>query len=481
MPAIGGTGKLRRRRSVPDDASFLRERWPGWQEELFDLLRIPSISTVPSTAREVLRAASYVASLAVRAGILNARVEKTDGHPVVVGSRIDDPHAPVVLVYGHYDVQPSDPVERWTSPPFEPTVRGGRLFARGASDDKAPLFTALKALEALVALHGTLPVGVRLLLEGEEELGSPSLGPYVQDHSEELQADVVISADGAMWKPDEPCLTVGLRGLAALELTVRTAKSDLHSGRHGGGVPNALHVLAKLVASLHEEGGRIAVRGFYDDVRDPSPEERREIRRLDFDEADYQRIHHIVGLTGEAGFSTLEREWLRPTLDVNGLWGGYEGEGSKTVIPAEARAKISCRLVPEQDPERIAALVRSHLERHAPKWSEVQVTVLPSRAHPYRIPDDHPILALAEGALVGVTGRRPERVWMGATVPAAEVFERALGAHTLFFSFSTTSDLVHAPNESFSLDRFHLGARAWMSLLRELSGAGAAALRGRGL
>ncbi len=323
--------------------------------ELVEFASIPSVSTDPAHVADVAAATGWVAAKLAAAGPIKVRTIATSGNPVVYGEWLGAPGALTALVYGHYDVQPPDPLDRWHSPPFAPTIREGRLYARGVSDDKGPMLIPIKVAEAFFAAAGALPLNVKFMFEGEEEIGSPSLDAFIRDHKELLAADFVISADGAMWRIDEPSLTVSSRGLAGLELTLTAASKDLHSGRHGGAVANPLHAMAQLIASLHDSNGRVAVAGFYDDVRELSPVEREAIAALPFDERVYLAQVGAPSAFGEPGYSTLERQWTRPTLEVNGMWGGYEGPGSKTVIPSEAHAKITCRLVPDQDPARIVA------------------------------------------------------------------------------------------------------------------------------
>lgn len=366
-----------------------------------------------------------------------------------------------MLVYGHYDVQPPDPLDKWHSPPFEPTVRDGRIYARGVSDDKGPMLIPIKVAEAFFAVAGGLPINIKCMFEGEEEIGSPSLDDFIQQHKALLAADFVLSADGAMWRINEPSLTVASRGLAGLELTLTAASKDLHSGRHGGGVANPLHAMAQLIASLHEPDGRVAVAGFYDAVDELTPAERADIAALPFDERAYLAQVGAPAAFGEPGYTTLERQWTRPTLEINGMWGGYEGPGSKTVIPTEAHAKITCRLVPNQDPDVIVALVVKHLESRVPPGTRLIVSPGDHGARAYCIPSDHFALRAADEALTAVYGTRPLRVRMGGTVPISELFQRHMGIDTVFFSFSTADEDYHAPNEFFRVHRLHEGLEAW--------------------
>jgi acetylornithine deacetylase/succinyl-diaminopimelate desuccinylase-like protein len=449
----------------PED--YLRDNRERILAELVDFASIPSVSTDPAYAEGMARGAEWVAGQMRQAGLENVRINPTAGHPVVTATWTGAAGAPTILIYGHYDVQPPDPLERWKSPPFAPSVRDGRLYARGVSDDKGPMLIPLKVAEAFMAAEGRLPVNVKFVIEGEEECGSAHLEAFVAAHAEELRADFVLSADGAMWRPDEPSITVASRGIATLEFSLFGAAKDLHSGRHGGSAPNPLQAMARLAASLHDAEGAVAVPGFYDRVRPPSNSARAMIAGLPFDEPAYLDGIGAAPGWGEAGYSLLERQWLRPTLELNGLWGGYQGPGTKTVIPAEAHAKISCRLVPDQEPDEIVALVAAHLRRHCPPG--IRLEIAPGHgSKAYAIPDEHPGLALAEQVLEEVYGQRALRVRMGATVPIGLIFRNAIGAETVFFSFSTADEDYHAPNEFFRLQRLEDGLAAWTRYWRLL-------------
>ena len=436
--------------------------------ELVEFVSIPSVSTDPAYAEGVQQAAAWVADKLNAAGPLNARVIPTAGHPLVYGEWLGRPGAPTIIVYGHYDVQPPDPLGRWTTPAFEPTIRDGRLYGRGVSDDKGPMLIPIKVAEAFFAVEGRLPVNVRFLFEGEEESGSVQLDRFIRERGDLLQADFVLSADGAMWRIDEPSITVSSRGITGLEFTLTAATKDLHSGRHGGAVANPLHAIGELIASLHDAQGRVAVAGFYADVLELAPDERAALARLPFDDAGYQAQTGIPAPYGEAGYSTLERQWIRPTLEINGLWGGYQGAGSKTVIPAEAHAKLTCRLVANQDPADVIAKVITHLEQHTPPGVRLSIHRERHDALPYQIPADHPGLAVADAVLREVYGQAPVRVRMGGTLPVSELFLRILGIYTVFFSFSTADEDFHAPNEFFRVHRLHEGLAAWATYWAKL-------------
>lgn len=437
--------------------------------ELKAFAAIPSVSTDPAHAADIAAAAKWVAGAVMSAGPFETRTISTSGNPVVYADWMGASGKPTVLVYGHYDVQPPDPLEKWQSPPFVPAVREGRLYARGVSDDKGPMLIPIKVAAAFFAVCGNLPVNVKLMFEGEEEIGSPSLDEFIQQNKALLAADFVLSADGAMWRVDEPSLTVASRGLAALELTLTAASKDLHSGRHGGAVANPLHAMAQLISTLHDTDGRVSVAGFYDAVCELTPAERGEIAALPFDDRAYLAQIGAPDTFGEAGYTTLERQWTRPTLEVNGMWGGYEGPGQKTVIPTEARAKITCRLVPDQDPENIVALIERHLEAHVPRGTRLAISPGDHGAGPYSISAGHFALRAADAALQAVYGVRPLIVRMGGTVPISELFKRHMGLDTVFFSFSTADEDYHAPNEFFRLHRLREGLHAWAHLLTILA------------
>lgn len=436
--------------------------------DVLEFASIPSISTDANYKGEVARAAQWVSQQLSEAGPLTADIFQTEGHPIVFAEWLGAPGQPTVLVYGHYDVQPPDPLEKWTTPPFTPTIRNGRIYARGVSDDKAPLLTTIKVAQAFFASTGRLPLNVKFLFEGEEEVGSPNLEGFISEHAQRLQADFVISADGAMWQADIPSLNVSSRGLAALEFTVYGPGKDLHSGRHGGSIANPLHALASLIASLHDENGRVAVKGFYDAVEELTPAERQAVAVLPFDEAVYLAEIGSSAPYGEKGYTTLERGWHRPTLEVNGMWGGYQGEGNKTVIPSEAHAKLTCRLVPRQDPQDIVQKVVSHLETHLPEGVRLDVQASEHGADAYRLPLEHPGLRAAQTVLRDLYGVDPLLVGVGGTVPVCATFQRLLGMDTVFFAFGVGDEDIHSPNEFFRIPRLFEGLRAWARLWERL-------------
>ena len=451
---------------TPED--FLRANVDRFIDELRAFVRIPSISTDPAYAGSVQEAARFVAARMESAGLENVAILPTEGHPLVCADWLHAGDAPTVLVYGHYDVQPADPLEDWTSPPFEPGVRDDRLYGRGVSDDKGPMFIPICVAEAFLRTDACLPVNLKFVIEGEEEMGSAHLSGGVRRHRDRLRADLVLSADGAQWRPDLVTVNVANRGIVTLNVSLTTAAKDLHSGRYGGTVANAAHALARLVASFHDETGRITVARFYDDVCGPTEAERQAMAAIPFDEATYLAAVGASAALGEPGYTTLERQWLRPTLEVNGLGSGYQGPGIKTVIPHSANAKISCRLVPDQTPARIRTLLERHCERHLPPGVRLAFTDDGVGMPPASVRGDHPALAVVEDVLEEVRGARPLRVRMGGSIPIGGIFRTELGIETVFLSFSTGDEDFHAPNEFFRLSSFRNGLVVWTRCFERL-------------
>jgi acetylornithine deacetylase/succinyl-diaminopimelate desuccinylase-like protein len=441
---------------------------PRLHTELFELLRLPSISTDPVHAADVRRTAEWLATRAERAG-LAATIEETPGHPIVVARHTAGPAAPTLLVYGHYDVQPAEPIGEWRTPPFEPTVRDGVLYGRGVADDKSQVFLQLAAAE-LARAHGALPINLILLLEGEEEIGSPGLSAFVRENAEDLRADHVLIADSMMYAPGQPSLILGMRGMAYFEIEVRTGTHDLHSGQYGGAVPNPASVLATILSSLHDAERRVTLDGFYDDVKSPPPELEAAWRALPFDEAAFRAGAGGARLVGEPGYTTTERLWIRPALDVNGIVSGYGGPGKKTVLPASALAKLSCRLVPDQDPVRIDAAMRAHVARLAPDDGSVTVRLLQAN-RPWREDPDAPLYRAAAGALEEVFGRAPVLAAHGGTMPIAPELHDALSAPVAVMGFALPGANMHAPNEWFPLDHVAKGMKTMIRLYARLAAA----------
>ena len=451
-------------------ATYLAQHEARHLDELVTFLRIPSVSALPTHRADVETAATWVADRLRSAGVPNVEIIPTGGHPLVYGRWHVADDRPTALIYAHYDVQPPDPLDLWESPPFAPVIRDGRLYARGAADDKAGLVIAITAVEALARAQGGPPINLVFFFEGEEEIGSPNLPALVRAERERLACDAVVSADGSMYGPDAPSLTVSTKGLAGCQVDLRTADTDLHSGEYGAAVPNAVQAMAQLAASFHTPEGRVAVAGFYDRVRELPAEERAEIAAVPFDEAAFLQGTGATALWGEPGYSPLERRWARPTLDLNGLWGGFQGAGAKTVTPCEAHVKITCRLVPDQEPAEIVALLEQHVAEHCPPGAQATVTPLPGAARPFAIRRDNPALLAAASVLRELFAKEPLITRSGGTLPVAEVFQQELGADMVFFAWSMPDCNAHAPNEWFRLEDFERGRRAYCAYLTALAG-----------
>ncbi len=449
-----------------DVLAYLRTHETRIRNELFDFLRIESVSTRPEKRADVARAAEWLAA-ALRAAGLETTVQATPGHPIVVGERRRAPGAPTVLVYGHYDVQPAEPLDEWTSPPFSPEIRDGRIYARGACDDKGQLFLHVKVLEALRSTRGELPVNVIVVAEGEEEVGSENLAPFVEKHAERLRADAVVISDSEMFAPGVPAIVSSLRGIAYFEIEARGPARDLHSGSYGGAVANPANALARVLASLQDGHGRVAIEGFNDRVRRWPDEALSAIARLPFDETAF-RVE--TGSPPLDGASTLERLWTLPSCDVHGLLAGFTGEGSKTVIPARARAKVSFRLVADQDPAEIDRLVKAHVAQVAPPGVAVDVTLL--HASPaWRADLDSDVFAAAARAVEFAFGRPPVAIGAGYSIPIVGEIERILRAPVLLLGFALPGDNAHAPDEWLSVDCFERGLVAIARLYEEIASA----------
>lgn len=443
---------------MPDPKSYLAEHRPNQLEELFSLLRIPSVSASPAHAPEVHRCAEAVAGLMRRAGLEKVGLHPTGGHPVVYGERLGSPGRPTVLIYGHYDVQPAEPLNLWHSPPFEPEVRDGRIYARGATDDKGQVAMHILVAQAMIG-QGLLPLNLKFLIEGEEEIGSVHLASFIAQHKALLAADYAVVSDTTMLRPGVPALCVGLRGLAGLEVRLRTGRHDLHSGTFGGAVPNAAHALVELLATLHDAEGRVTVQGFYDDVDELSPAERRAITSLPLSEREFLDQAGAFCLYGEPGRTTLERVWTRPTLELNGIFAGFSGEGRKTVIPAEAGAKITCRLVPHQDPAKVVAALTQHLRQHCPDAAQLEVLDGGGDAA-FLAPTDHPAVRAAVQALREAYGQEPDFIRMGGSIPVVTALQEHLGLPSLLMGFGLPDENAHAPDEHFALENFGKGMLA---------------------
>lgn len=440
---------------MKDIKNYIQDNKNRFLEELFGLLRIPSISSEAQHKPDMEKAAAYWKEQLIKAGADKAEVMPTEGNPVVYGQKIIDPAAKTVLVYGHYDVMPVDPVELWKTSPFEPQIIGDRLYCRGANDDKGQSFMHAKAFEYMVR-ENCLPCNVKFMLEGEEEIGSPSLEKWCADNKEMLKADVILVSDTSMIAPDVPSVTVGLRGLSYVQVRVTGPNKDLHSGIFGGAVANPANVLAQLIAGLIDENGHITVPGFYDDVVEISSEERAAMAKAPFDEDAYRKALDIEQTQGEKGFSTIERTGIRPSLDVNGMWSGYTGEGAKTVLPSVACAKISMRLVPNQDWEKIGRLLADCLQQRAPKSVRVEVEILHG-GQAYGADLQSEAYRAAEQAYIDVYGKLPIPTRSGGSIPIIATFERVLGIKSLLMGFGLEADAIHSPNESYLLENFYRG------------------------
>ena len=449
---------------------FLEDNGSRYLDELCEFLRIPSISSLPEHADDVRRAADWVADRLEVAGIEAVQVLPTDGHPVVYGQWLNASDGPTVLIYGHFDTQPVDPVELWSQPPFEPVIKDGRIFARGASDDKGNLLAPILAVEALLKTQGKLPVNVKFFFEGQEEIGSPQLPDFISSHRDLLACDLILSADGGQWEEDQPALVVGRRGICALQLDLKSAAGDVHSGSYGGTFLNPIHALANLIDSMRSPDGRIMVDGFYDDVLAVSDAERDQLARIPYDENKYMRELGVKQLWGESGYSTYERAWIRPTLEVNGIWGGFLGEGIKTVIPSEAHAKITCRLVPDQEPDKIFELIVAHVEKQVSAATTAVVKKLAGSADPFLIPYDHPGNQAARATFCDLYGKEPYAVRMGGTIPVSGIFLKFLNAHMVNFAFSLNDENIHAPDEFFRISSFKRSLNAYCMILERLGG-----------
>lgn len=434
---------------------YLDKNKDRFLEELLELLRIPSVSAKSEHRGDMEKCAQAVKQKLLDSGAGKAEVYPTQGHPVVYGEKIIDPSLPTVLVYGHYDVQPADPIELWKSGPFEPVIKDGKIYARGSADDKGQFYMHVKALEILTQTN-SLNSNIKFLIEGEEEIGSPNLGAFVAANRELLKADVILISDSAMLSMENPSIDIGVRGLAYIQVEVTSSNRDLHSGVYGGAVANPITILAKMIASCHDENNHITIPGFYDDVVEPTAEERELMARAPFDEKEYKEDLGINELWGEKGFTTNERTGIRPTLELNGIWGGYTEEGSKTVLPAKASAKVSARLVPNQSSQKITRLLLEHFKKIAPPTVTVETFELHG-GEPYMTPIDSPAYQAAAKAIQTTFGKEPIPVRGGGSIPICSILEKELGIKIVFMGFGLDSDNLHSPNEKFDLVNFYKG------------------------
>jgi acetylornithine deacetylase/succinyl-diaminopimelate desuccinylase-like protein len=447
---------------------FINVNRDRYIEELKQYLAIPSVSALPQHAGDVRRAAEWTAAELRRIGLQNVKLIETPDNPVVYGDWLGASGAPTILFYGHYDVQPVDPVDQWTSPPFEATIRDGEIYARGSADDKGQVFMHIKAVEAHLKQNGRLPLNIKFFIEGEEEVGSVHLDEFVRSHKQELGADVVVISDSPMFDRGIPSICYGLRGLTYFQVDVRGTKTDLHSGSFGGAVANPAMVLAQMLAQMKDRGGRVRIPGFYDDVRELSPAERAEWKKLPFNETKYRKELGAPRLFGESGYSTLERVWARPTFEVNGLLSGFTGEGAKTVLPATAMAKVSMRLVPDQDPKKIGDLFEAHVKKIAPKTVELKIT----RMHggkPWMTEFDNKYVRAAGRAIERGFGQAPVFNREGGSIPVVSTFQEELGLPSVLFGIGLPDENAHAPNEKLDLGNFHNGIIATAFLYQEIA------------
>ena len=435
--------------------SYIELNKDRFLDELIELLKVPSVSADPAFSKDVHRAAELLSERLNEIGIDKVEVCPTAGYPIVYGEKIVDENLPTVLVYGHYDVQPADPIELWTSPPFEPVIKDGKIYARGACDDKGQMYMHIKAVELMLKTDG-LPCNVKFMIEGEEEVGSDNLGLFVKANKERLRADLVLISDTGMIANDVPSITVGLRGLSYIEVEVTGPKRDLHSGLYGGAVGNPINVLCDMIASLMDDDKKVTIPGFYDGVIEVSAEERAQMAKAPFSEQEYCDELDMKATQGETGYSTLERATIRPTLDVNGIWGGYTGDGAKTVLPSKAYAKISCRLVPGQDPDKITNLLVNHLVNIAP--DSVKVKVTPHHGgQPYLTPTDFPGYQAAHKAMETTFDKTPIPIRSGGSIPIVAMFEEELGLKSVLMGFGLDSDAIHSPNEHYGIFNYLKG------------------------
>lgn len=440
--------------------------------ELKEWLSIPSISALSEHKGDVLAAARWVADALTRAGMEKVEIHETQGHPIVYAERLKAPGKPTILIYGHYDVQPVDPLHLWTTPPFEPDIRDGKIFARGATDDKGQLFLHIKAVEAILREEGELPVNVKFCIEGEEEVSGVSLPEFLKANREKLTTDAVVISDSSLLEPGKPSICTGLRGLCSLEVTVTTARTDLHSGLYGGAVPNALHALTSLLATLHDDKGRVTVEGFYEGVPVLSDLEKQDLASYNPNERKLAADLGLETLYGEEGYSFTERTGARPTLELNGVWGGFQGEGTKTVIPKEAHAKITCRLVGTQDPQRTLDRVEAHLRKHIQPGAKVRI-VPGEKANAFTCDPSDPMLQLAADAYEEVYGKRAVFTKDGGSIPVVATFSSVLRAPVVMMGFGLPDENLHAPDEHFSLDNFDKGLLTLVNYLHRTAGTAA--------
>lgn len=448
--------------------NYINSNTETFIEELKDLLRIQSISTLPEHKEDMEKAANFVAQKIKYAGIEKVEVYQTQGHPIVYAEWLGAPGKPTVLIYGHYDVQPADPIELWNTPPFEPIIKDGKIYARGATDDKGQMFVHIKSIESFFKTVGKLPVNVKLLIEGEEEIGSPNLYSFLKNNSKLLKCDAVLISDTSLWDEGVPTLTYGLRGISYMEIEVTGPNRDLHSGTYGGAVPNPINVLAEIISKLKDKNGRILIPGFYNDVLKLTKQEKENLKKLKYTEKEFSSSIGIKKSVGEKGYSLLERIWSRPTLDCNGIWGGFTGKGAKTIIPSKASAKISMRLVPNQNPKKIEKLFSDYIKKIAPDFVDVKISSIHGGS-PFISQLDKPIMKIAAKAMSLAFGKETVFMREGGSIPIVVEFAEKLKATPVLMGLGLDSENLHSPNEHFNLNHFRLGIISSAYFMEELS------------
>lgn len=448
--------------------NYINENRESFINELKEFLRITSISTLPENKKDINECASFVSEKLKQAGMSRVEIFQTEGHPIVYGEWLGAPGKPTVLVYGHYDVQPVDPIDLWESPPFEPTIKNGKIYARGATDDKGQVFMHFKSVEAFFKTAGTPPLNIKYVIEGEEEIGSEHLESFINEHADLLKCDAVLISDTSLYAPGVPTLTYGLRGLAYMEVEVTGPNRDLHSGTFGGAVGNPINTLSKMISKLHDKDGKVTIPGFYKDVIPLTKKERENFKRLKFSEKNFAKEIGVKKLYGEKGFSTLERIWARPTLDCNGIFGGFTGKGAKTVLPAKATAKISMRLVPNQDPNKIAKQFTKYIKELAPNYVTVKVTNLHG-GYPSMTSLNSKATIAAANAMEKAFGKKTVFIREGGSIPIVTVFAKKLKAPVVLMGLGLNTENLHSPNEHFDLNHFHLGIISSANFIKEFS------------
>jgi acetylornithine deacetylase/succinyl-diaminopimelate desuccinylase-like protein len=441
---------------VKEILNYINSNINSYIEELKDFLRIQSISTLPENQNDMQAAAQFVADKIKQAGIEKVKIYQTEGHPIVYAEWLGAPGKPTVLIYGHYDVQPADPIELWNTSPFEPVIKDGKIYARGATDDKGQMYVHIKSVESFFKVNGSLPVNVKFLIEGEEEIGSSNLYSFLKNNTDLLKCDAVLISDTSLWEEGVPTITYGLRGISYMEVEVTGPNRDLHSGTYGGAVPNPVNILADIISKLKDKNGRITIHGFYDDVLKPTKQEKENLKKLKYSEKEFAKSIGIKKSVGEKGYSLLERIWSRPTLDCNGIVGGFTGKGAKTIIPSKASAKISMRLVPNQNPQKIEKLFSKYIKKIAPDYVDIKITSIHGGS-PFIAKLNQPIMKVAAKAMSEAFGKETVFMREGGSIPIVVDFAEKLKATPVLMGLGLDSENLHSPNEHFNLNHFRLG------------------------